>query len=59
MLTDYKHKGPRKQYSKYVTLNMKEKMYQDMVTTSIKKDETMSDLMRRAIGKEIERSNLS
>ena len=56
MMTDYNNKGPRKQFHKYVTLNMKEQMYQDMVKVSNDKEETMSDLMRRAIGKEIERN---
>ena len=56
MLTEYKTKGPRKQFQKYVTLNMKEQMYQDMVGVSNKNDETMADFMRRAIGKEVERN---
>ena len=58
MLTEYKTKlkGTRKQFQKFVTLNMKTKMYTDMVNVSNKNDETMSDLMRRAISKEIERN---
>jgi len=56
MLTNYAKKGPRKKFQKYVTLNMKEDMYNDMLNVSDKNDETMSDLMRRAIAKEIERN---
>lgn len=56
MMTNYARKGPRKKFEKYVTLNMKEEMYQDMYSISEKNDECMSDLMRRAIAKEIERN---
>jgi hypothetical protein len=56
MMTNYTRKGPRKQFQKYVTLNIKQKTYDDMVEVSNKNEETMSDLMRRAIQKEIERS---
>lgn len=55
MLTNYKHKGPRKRFQKYVTLNMKEQMYQDLLKVANDDDETMSDVMRTAIKKELER----
>ena len=54
MITDYKtKKGVRKQFDKYITLNMKEIMYADLVKFSNKNGETMSDFIRRAVGKEI------
>ena len=57
MLTEYETKtGPRKQFHKFVTLNMKKHMYNDVVRISNKNEETMSDFMRRSIQKEVERN---
>jgi len=62
MLTEYTTKnggtrrGVRKRFNKYVTLNMTEDAYKNMVMVSNKNSETMSSLMRRAISKEIERN---
>ena len=55
MIKEYKNKGPRKRFHKHLTLNMKEKMYQDLLKVAEKDDETMSDVARTAIKKEIER----
>ena len=56
MLTEYNTKGPRKKFTKYVTLNIMKKTYDDMYEISDNNNETMSEFMRRAITKEIERN---
>ena len=56
MITDYKNKGPGKRFGKYINLNITERMYKDLNEASSKNEETMAELMRRGIAKEIERS---
>ena len=56
MQTQYRNKGPRKQFDKMINLNVKNKMYNDLCDVADKEEKTMSDIMRRAIQKEIERS---
>ena len=58
MLTGYETKcGPRKKYTKYVTLNMKSDMHKSMILNANKNDETISDFIRRSVKKEIERNS--
>lgn len=46
----------RKRFEKYVTLNIKDKMHEDMKKHINRKEaETMSDFMRTSIQKEIEK----
>lgn len=56
MQTNYRNKGPRKQFDKMVNLNVKQKMYDDLCNVADKEEVTLSDVMRRAIAKELERS---
>jgi len=56
VITDYKNKGPGKRFGKYINLNITERMYKDLNEVSSKNEETMAELMRRGIAKEIERS---
>jgi FixJ family two-component response regulator len=50
-----KKRGPRKKFKSYLSLNLEEQMYQNLVKLSEKNNETMSEIVRRALNKEIER----
>lgn len=51
------NKGRKKRYTKYLTLNMNEDMDVGIRKIAAKNDELISDVVRRAISKEIERNS--
>ena len=58
MITNYKNKrGPKKRFGKFITLNVKERMYSDLLKAAEESDsdECMSDIARLGIKKELER----
>ena len=50
-------KGRKKRYTKYLTLNIKEEMDAGIRKIATKNDELISDVVRRAISKELERNS--